>query len=156
MPKRHVARVILAKIGTRCGKLVANALNGVFVGHSGRYFTVAVKPILDMMLISALVVKPRKAFSRSSAAYANRRTVAVKIFYRLKKLARRKFRQVVHEPTEGNAAFYAIYKNSVAVLRNYAEMAEKLFDKHKRIPRNQNNLFSLDIIYLVFRFVNNL
>jgi hypothetical protein len=109
-----------------------------------------------MMLISALVVKPREAFSRSSAAYANRRTVAVKIFYRLEKLARRKFRQVVHEPTEGNAAFYAIYKNSVAVLRNYAEMAEKLFDKHKRIPRNQNNLFSLDIIYLVFRFVNNL
>jgi hypothetical protein len=54
-------------------------------------FTLGIKPIFDMMLVSALVVQPGKAYTLLAAAYTYGRAVSLIVFYALKKFGRRKF-----------------------------------------------------------------
>lgn len=130
VPERHLIGIITAKVGAGCGELVADALYGVLVGHNGCYLAVGVEPIFDVMLVSSLVMEPGVAHTCLASAYADWGPFAVKVFHRLKKLGRRKLREVVYQSAKGDTAPYAVYKNPVLVLYDYAEMTEKAFYFH--------------------------
>ena len=72
MLKRLVGSVAFLVIGFRCGKLVAHALDGVFIWHRRIYLTLGVDPVFYVMLVSALVMQPRAAHARRSSAYSYR------------------------------------------------------------------------------------
>lgn len=86
MLKRLCSVVVLSKIGMRRGKLVANALNRVFVGHKRLDCAVWVSPVFDVMLVAPLVVKPGAAITCFAAANADRRAVALIKPHALEKL----------------------------------------------------------------------
>ena len=92
MEQGKVVFVPSAGINVGCRQLVAHTFNSVFVGHHGHNAALRVVPIFDMVLVSALVVKPCLALSRSTAAGTDGRTVALIIFYALEELDRREFR----------------------------------------------------------------
>ena len=87
----EVGGIILSGINSCCRKLVAYAFNGILIWHQGLNFAFLICPIFDVMLVSALVMKPGKAYTLLAAAYAYRRTVSLIVFYALKKFGRRKF-----------------------------------------------------------------
>lgn len=127
-----VRRVIFAVIGFRCGKLVADTFNSRFIWHHRVFGQVKISPILNMMLISSLVVKPSSRNSRLPAAYAYRRTIALIVFYALKKFGRRKFGEVVYYSAPDYTALYAVNEHLVFVTAYEKEMLKKILYFHIR------------------------
>jgi hypothetical protein len=80
----------LFEIDPRCGKLIANALNKVLIGHHGLNLALPVEPILGVMLVSALVMEPGLATAVFISASGDRGAVTLIIFRALEKFGRRK------------------------------------------------------------------
>ena len=116
--KRHIGGVIFAGIGLCCCKLIANALNRILIWHYWKCFAFGIVPILGMMLVSALVMKPRVAYPERSPASTDRRAVPLIKSYALNKFGRRKFWKIVYKAAKGNTAPSAVYKNSVPMHGN--------------------------------------
>ena len=132
MGKSLVGGVIFAVVGFGGGKLIADALDRRFVWHHGIFRKVKVRPILDMMLISALVVKPGARNARLSAADTYRRAVALVVFYTLENFGGRKLRNVMDDASPDYSAFYTVDKHLILMAENEKEMLKNITDLHIR------------------------
>jgi hypothetical protein len=91
MLQRQTPCIVFAGIGFCGGKLVAHTFYCVFVGHKRVNLAFVIRPILNMMFVSSLVMKPSMTVALGTSAYSDRGAVALIIFYAFKKLRGRKF-----------------------------------------------------------------
>ena len=72
--------VVTTSVGLRCRQLVADALNCELVGHHRVLTALWIQPILDVVAVSALVMKPRPAHTLVAPAGHDGRVVALIVF----------------------------------------------------------------------------
>ena len=86
MVEREMLLVIFACINVGCRKLITYTFHSILIGHHRCYRTLGIEPVLDVMLVSAFVVKPCFTHAGRTAAGTDGRTVALIIFYTLEEL----------------------------------------------------------------------
>ena len=88
--------VVLSRVRSRRRKLIANALDGILIRHHRMLGAVLIKPILYVMLVSALMMKPCAADALLASCNADGRSCSLIISYTLEKLRRGELRQIVN------------------------------------------------------------
>ncbi len=123
--------VIFALINLARGNAVAehfrNIADGHFHGHNLLFDGVVVRPILKMMFVPALVMKPRGAVAVEVSLRLVRTARAEVVLYPLNKFGGRIFGKVVPYPLPEDARAKSVAHNGVAVARNCIKMTDCVF-----------------------------